>query len=115
MTFTAVTPGAPAHLTPITTANASLTVADLSNGNVVTVVDPTRTVIVLTNAAALAGSVKVSYAVTPDGQTITPPAITIPLSSTVVLANWPPSFFGNAIQLTYTGAMTGLTIQAYSI
>lgn len=115
MTFTAVTPGLPAHLTPVTTVTASLTVADLTNGNSVTVVDPTRTVIVLTNAAALAGSVKVSYVITPDGQTITPPAITIPLSSTVVLSNWPPQYFGNSLQLTYTGAMTGLTIQVYSI
>jgi hypothetical protein len=115
MSATVVNPGAPSHLAPVTTVTASLTVADLTNGNSVTASDPTRLVVVFTNAAAAAGSVKVAYGVTPDGQTITAPAITIPVSATVVLSNWPPALFGSTLTFTYTGTMTGLTIQAYSI
>lgn len=114
MPATVVTPGAPTHLAPVTTTTASLTVADLTNGNAVTVTDPTRLVVVFTNGTT-AGSVKVSYAVTPDGQTIAAPAITLAASSTVALSNWPPSLFGSTLTFTYTGVMTGLTIQAYAI
>lgn len=114
MAATAVTSGTPSHLAPISTTTASLTVADLTNGNSIAVADPTRLVVILTNGAT-AGSVAIGYAVSPDGQTITPPSITIAASKTVVLANWPPSLFGSSITLSYTGTMTGLTIQAYSI
>lgn len=114
MTATPLTPVAASHLAPanITTATANI---DGANGNSAQVADPTRTVIVV-RTSTTAGNIAFSYAITPDGQTITAPAQALAASSVYVFANFPPQFFGGTVTWTYpTTVPTGTRVDVVSI
>lgn len=112
MTATPITVNSVTHLTPVDIGVVTTTVGTPSGtgGNTVTVQDPTRTVLVI-EVGATPGNITFNYAITPDGQAVTPLVISAGAQTAnhvYVLANWPPALFGSVINVTCASATTSL-------